>query len=550
MNGGSNNVDDQSARSRTFGQLQGFIFLRQMAIVFAGLLGVSSAAMAGSAPSPGGTLEFAVDAEPPNYDCHANFSFVFIHPIIPHYSTLLKFDTAAYPRIEGDLAESWIVSPDRRTYTFKLRPKVLFHDGTPLTSADVKASYERIIHPPPGVLSVRQADYAVISSIETPDPTTVIFHLQWSDAAMLPNFASPWNCIYSAAKLNEDPVFPKTNVLGSGPFVFVEHVKGDHWSGRRFDRYFLPGKPYLDGYRADFIAGAAAVEAMEKGRIAAQFRSFTPVERDELVRVLGEQVDVREGPWITYLSLVFNANLKPFDDERVRRALSLAIDRWRGAEVLADTTFLKYVGGLMRPGTAVSTPESELVKLPGFSREIDASRAEARRLLAEAGVPNLEVKLTNRKDVPVPYGPAGNYILAAWREIGVRVTQEMLSTKEWQSALETGNFTAAIDLAADYFDDPTIQLARYVSRDLSAINHSGSTDRFLDALYIGQAVSTDARERGRIVREFERRALTEAYTVPLLWWNRTIVTSNKFKGWNMSPSHYIGQDLGDVWLER
>jgi peptide/nickel transport system substrate-binding protein len=522
-----------------------------LSVILVGLFGVGKFAMAAdSAPRSGGVLEFAVDAEPPNYDCHANFSFVFIHPIIPHYSTLLKFDTAAYPRIVGDLAESWTISPDRRTYTFKLRPKVLFHDGTPLTSADVKVSYERIIHPPPGVLSVRQADYAAITGIETPDPTTVVFHLQWPDAAMLPNFASPWNCIYSAAKLKEDPLFPKTNVLGSGPFVFVEHVKGDHWSGRRFDHYFLPGKPYLDGYRADFIAGPKAVEAMEKGRIAAQFRSFTPAERNELVGALGEQVDVREGPWITYLSLVFNANRKPFDDERVRRALSLAIDRWRGAEVLADTTFLKYVGGLMRPGTAVSTPEAELLALPGFSRDIEASRAEARRLLAEAGVPDLEVTLTNRKDVPVPYGPAGDYILAAWREIGVRVTQEMLSTKEWQSALENGKFSAAVDLAADYFDDPTIQLARYVSRDLSPTNHAGSTDRFLDALYIGQAVSTDARERGRIVREFERRALTEAYTVPLLWWNRTIVTSDKFKGWNMSPSHYIGQDLADVWLDR
>ena len=126
----------------------------------------------------------------------------------------------------------------------------------------------------------------------------------------------------------------------------------------------------------------------------------------------------------------------------------------------------------------------------------------------------------------------------------------MLSTKEWTAALETGHFTAATDLAADYFDDPSVQLARYVSRDLSPINHSGSTDRFLDALYIGQAITTDPRERTKIVRGFERHALTEAYTVPLLWWNRIIVTSDKFKGWNMSPSHYIGQDLANVWIEE
>jgi hypothetical protein len=87
----------------------------------------------------------------------------------------------------------------------------------------------------------------------------------------------------------------------------------------------------------------------------------------------------------------------------------------------------------------------------------------------------------------------------------------MLSTKDWQTALETGRFVAAIDLAADYFDDPTIQLARYISRDLSPINHSGSTDRFLDALYVGQAMSTDPRQRARMVRDFERHALSAAY---------------------------------------
>ena len=516
----------------------------------AGLLVLHGTAAAEPHPTRGGTLDFAVDAEPPNYDCHANFSFVFIHPVIPHYSTLLKFDTANYPQVVGDLAESWSASTDRRTYTFKLRQNVLFHDGSRLTSADVKASYDRIIHPPQGVLSVRRADYGAVTGIDTPDATTVVFHLQWPDAAMLANFASPWNCIYNAAKLKEDPLFPKTHVLGTGPFVFVEHQKGNHWTGKRWDKYFLVGRPYLDGYRANFIAGAAQVEAMEQGRIMAQFRSFSPAERDEMVKAIGDRIEVREGPWTSYLAVAFNATRPPFDDTRVRRALSLAIDRWHAAQALADSTFLKYVGGLMRPGTAISMPEVELVTLPGFSRDIAASRAEARRLLAEAGVPNLEVTLTNRKDVPIPYGPAGEFVLAAWREIGVQATHELLSTKDWQSALETGRFAAAIDLAADYFDDPTIQLARYISRDLSPINHSGSTDRFLDALYIGQALSTDPRQRAKIVRDFERHALSTANTVPLLWWNRIVVNSEKFKGWNMSPSQYIGQDLSDVWLEE
>ncbi|MBV8521498.1 MAG: hypothetical protein JOY71_05100, partial [Acetobacteraceae bacterium] len=143
--------------------------LAQVWVVPLAFLLLYSAAMAQpmgqAAPKRGGTLVFAVDSEPANYDCHANVSFAFLHPVAPHYSTLLKFDTANYPQIVGDLAQSWSISPDRRTYTFKLHPGILFHDGTKLTSADVKASYQRIIAPPPGVVSSRQVDYASIASI-------------------------------------------------------------------------------------------------------------------------------------------------------------------------------------------------------------------------------------------------------------------------------------------------------------------------------------------------------------------------------------------------
>ena len=290
------------------------------------------------------------------------------------------------------------------TYSFRLRPNVLFHDGTPLTSADVKASYERILHPPPGVVSARQSDYTAINTIETPNPRTVVFHLRHPDAAMLANFASPWNCIYQGAKIAADSQFPRAHVLGTGPFVFVDHKKGQSWSGRRWEHYFQPGKPYLDGYEADFMSGATVVKSMEAGEIMAGFRSFTPAERDELLATLGDRVSVHESPWLFNLMLVFNPGQAPFNDARVRRALSLAIDRWGMAKTLSHNTAMKFVGGVMRPGSAMATPEAALAVLPGFSHDIDASREEARRLLAEAGVHDLKIALVSR-DLPRAYGP-------------------------------------------------------------------------------------------------------------------------------------------------
>jgi len=506
-------------------------------------------AIAESAPKRGGTLEFAVLVEPDNYDCHSNISFAFLHPVAPHYSTLLKFDAPNYPQIVGDLAESWRASPDGRTYTFKLRPNVLFHDGSRLTSADVKASYDRIVHPPKGVTSARKVDYAAISSIDTPDPLTVVFHLEWPDAAMLANFASPWNCIYSAAKLAEDPLFPKTHVLGTGPFVFVEHAKGQYWRGKRWDRYFQPGKPYLDGYQADFMTGPAVMKAYESGKIMAEFRGVTPPQRDHLAEVIGDRVEISESPWLSELLVVFNTKRAPFNDERVRRALSLAIDRWGAAKALENSTFLKYVGGLMRPGSSMAMSEAELVTMPGFSRDIAASRAEASRLLAEAGVRDLKLTLMVR-DIPMPHYAGADLLAESWRALGITTTQDRRNIFEWQSVIDAGQFDVALDFEGDFYDDPTIQLTKYVSPDLSPIDYSGATDRFLDALFIGQAVTTQPAERLKIIRGFERHALTEAYTVPLLWWDRIVVTSSKLKGWSITPSHFIGQDLTDVWLDQ
>jgi peptide/nickel transport system substrate-binding protein len=521
----------------------------KLAGVAATLAALTVTAAADPQPKRGGVLNFAVDAEPSNYDCHANISFAFLHPVAPHYSTLLKFDGEDYPQVKGDLAESWSVSADRLTYTFKLRPNILFHDGTPLTSADIKASYERIIHPPEGVVSARQVYYAAINAIDTPDDRTVVFHLRWPEAAMLANFASPWNCIYSAAKLQQDPLYPVTHILGTGAFTFVEHVKGDHWTGKRFDKYFLPGRPYLDGYVAHFMSGAKVVDGLEKGTIDAEFRSMTPAERDQLVAAMGDKIYIGETPWLVNLMVVFNAKQPPFDDVRVRRALSLAIDRWHAAESLQSTTFLKFVGGVMRPGFAMATPEAELTTIPGFWHDAAASRAEAKRLLAAAGQSHLAFTLTNR-DVPVPYKPAADYLIAAWKEIGVTVSQKQFDTKDWEGALEKHDFQVAIDFGGDYFDDPTLQLAKYVSTDLSPSNYANSTDRFLDSLYVGQAVTTDPRERARIVREFEQRALTEAYAVPFLWYNRIVAASTAMKGWHLTPSHYIQQDLTEVWLDK
>src|SRR5690606_31192661 len=402
--------------------------------------------------------------------------------------------------------QSWTQSADGLTYTFKLRDGVKFHDGSAFSSADVKATYDRIRDPQGGARSVRKAAYDDIASIETPDRQTVVFKLKKKNASMLTNFASPWDCIYSAAKLKGDPKFPERNILGTGPFKFVQHAAGSHWVGERFEDYHVEGRPYLDSYRAIFITNTAArVNALQAGEVLSEFRGHSPADRDKLVNALGDKVEVFESPWICSLVVTFNTEKKPFDDARVRRALSLAIDRWQGAEALSKIALVRHVGGVLRPGFELAATDKDLEQIPGFGRDINAAREEAKKLLAEAGVKDLSFKLMNR-NVPMPYTPVGVYLIDQWRQIGITVEHDQPETAAYISNLRSGNFEAGLDFHCDAVDDPNLQLAKYLSADRSPINYSRAKDAKLDELYEAQKGELNVEKRKQILREFEQHA--------------------------------------------
>jgi peptide/nickel transport system substrate-binding protein len=527
-----------------------------MRVLTALLLALLAAATAGPAaaqtPRAGGELIFVVPAEPPSYDAHRETTFALLHPAAPHYSTLLRTDPAdrTGTKIVGDLAESWTVSRDGKTYTVKLRPGVKFHDGSELTSKDVKASYDKIINPPAGVASARKGEYIDVEAVTAPDPHTVVFKLKWPSGSFPSSLASPWNWIYKADLLAKDPRWYETHVMGTGPFTFVEHVKGSHWIGKKNPAYWDKGKPYLDSYRALFVREASAQVAAIRGeRAHIQFRGFSPAERDTLVQALGNKVVVQESPWDCALWVVPNQRKKPFDDKRVRRALTLALDRYQGSQALAKIAIVKEVAGVMVPGTPFATPPAELEKLAGYGREVAKARAEAKRLLKEAGLPDgFGFTLLNR-NVPMPYEPVGVWLIDQWRQVGLAVKQEVTETAKYFADMRAGSFDVGVDFQCGYIVEPDLDLYKFQSKDISAENYGGYTDKTLDELYQRQSRTPDPEERKKVIREFEKRLLDdEAAYFTTLQWHRIIVHSAKVKGWTITPSHYLDQQLDAVWL--
>ena len=511
-----------------------------------------SPAVAPANPRAGGELTFVVPGEPPSYDAHREETFALIHPAAPHYNTLLRIDPLdpTGTRVVGDLATSWTVSPDRRTYVLRLRRGVKFHDGSVMTSRDVRATYEKIINPPPGITSARKGEYLQIETVQAPEPYVVAFKLKWPSPSFIHSLASPWNWIYKADILERDVRWYEKNIMGTGPFVFVEHVKGSRWVGRRNPEYWDRGKPYLDGYQSLFIRDdAAQASAIRSGRAHIQFRGFSPAQRDDIVRALGEKITVQESPWNCGLVVAINHDKEPFNDPSVRRALSLALDRYRAAEALSKTAIVGDVAGVQVPESPFATRPAELMKLAGYWREIAESRSEARRLLAEAGVPDGFSFVLKNRDVPMPYQHIGTWLVDEWRRIGLKVRQEIQDSGQYFKDLRAGNFELSTDFQCGYVVDPDLDLYKFQSRGRSDANYGRYTDPVLDDLYVRQSRTVDPEQRRRYIRAFEKRLLDEeAHYIYTLQWHRIVPHSSRVRGWMITPSHYLNNQLDTVWL--
>ena len=520
------------------------MFARIFAATAFAAVALISAAAAQETPRRGGDFIFAVGGEPDTIDCHAATNFAVIHHLAPHYSTLVKFNTQKYPEIIGDTAREWSISPDGKTYTFKLIQPIKFHDGSALTAADVKASFDRIKTPPAGGRSARRDHFADVASVEAPSADTVVFKLNNANPAFMTYLAAPFNCIYSAAKLAQDPRYPEKEVMGSGPFTFGERVPGSHWTGKRFDGYFRAGQPYLDSFRAQSMSGTATLNALQGGQVMAEFRGISPAEK---ARIANPKLTFQETSWLSGLILSFNIEKKPFDDVRVRRALSMALDRWTAAPALARVSQAKDVGSLLRPGYAYAPTAAELATYPGMSRDVARNRAEARKLLAEAGQSNLKFEIISMSLPPFP--TVAVWLIDQWRQIGVTVEQRVAERATYFGARTSGAFEVMLDFTTEFADEPNFQLRRFISFDrVPGFNVSRHLDRQLDEIFDKQERETDFNKRKALVRDFQIQLMDLAYTVPLFWFERIIPLASNVRGWHITPSHLLGQDLAGVWL--
>jgi len=521
-----------------------------------GSMAICAAPVSAQTPKRGGVLTYMIPADaPPSLDAHRETTFATVHATAPFYSVLIRINPdnpTAPDDFVCDLCTAMPTPTDGgKTWTFTIRDGVKWHDGSALTARDVAASWNKIVHPPKGILSARESFFKMVDTITAPDDRTVVFKLKFATGAFLPALADPFAYIYKKEILDRDPHWFEKNVMGSGPFKFTEFQIGQAVKGERNPDYYHAGLPYMDGFHAIFAAAQSIrVEAIRADRAATEFRGMPPATRDNLVRELGDKVTVQTGPWNCVNLLTPNHGRKPFDDVRVRRALALAIDQWKGAAALSRIANVRTVGGIVFPGSPLAATKAELEAIPGFWPDADKSRAEARRLLKEAGAEGLKFELLNR-NIDQPYRYIATWAIDEWSKIGLQVTQKVLPTGPFYDALRSGGFDVTVEFNCQGLVNPLLDTGKFLPRSVNSENYGNYDDPKLVELYDAMMHETDPDQRRQKMRAYETHVLvTEAHSIMTPWWERILPARAYMKGWKISPSHYVNQDLATVWLDK
>ena len=265
---------------------------------------------------------------------------------------------------------------------------------------------------------------------------------------------------------------------------------------------------------------------------------------------LGDKVTVQTSDWNCALIVTPNHKRKPFDDARVRRALTLAMDRWHGAPALSKIAIVHTVGGIVFPGSPLAATKEELEQIAGYWPDIEKSRAEAKRLLKEAGAEGLSFELLNRS-VDQPFKYLGIWLVDEWNKIGVKTTQRVLPTGPWFEGLRNGSFDVAIEGNCQSVINPVLDVSKYQPRSAFTEQYGNFDDSHDIDLYQSMLHETDPAKQRALMRQFEKYVLDEqTHEIMTLWWYRIVPHRSYVKGWKIGPSHFLNQDLATIWLDK
>lgn len=503
----------------------------------------------------GGVLRYGITSRAPHFDFHQSGTINSLGSQGCMFDNLVRRD----PRDSGktiipDLAHSWEISKDNKTYTFMLRKDVQFHDGAELTSEDVKATFDRIAKPPQGISIPRSTLFAAVEEITAPDKYTVQFKLSEPRPAnfIMSAIASGWNGIVRKKTLEDNGYNLRrvVDIPGTGPFKSQRRVEAEVWVMEKNKNYWNKGLPYLDGI--EFYHALPFSPELGSGLLSGRLdyaRLLDPVSQRKVKSTQGMSgtdfyQSVIQATWM-------NTKKKPLDDPRVRRALHLVFDKPVLVDVVKDITPM-MVGGFIYPFSEFATPLAELSKRPGYQADPTAAIKEAKALMKAAGY---EKGFTGLDFLvrEVASFKLWSQAIQAMLQQALNVQCNIRTTVEsvWFDDIRTGKFDLAIGAVVSTLLDPSDYFNAWYTKNGSQ-NYSSWDNAKFNELVPQIDREVDAKKRLELIRQAEMIMEQDPPLLPVAWEKINDGWYNYVKGHN--PKEYFG--IYDVvrfdtfWLDK
>jgi peptide/nickel transport system substrate-binding protein len=506
-------------------------------------------------PKHGGVLRMGIPLRPPHFDVHQSGTIFNLGSQGCMFDNLIRRD----PRNGGktiipDLAHSWEIAKDGKTYTFHLRQGVHFHDGAELTSEDVKATFDRIIKPPQGISIPRSILFKSVSEIAAPDKYTVQFKLAEPRPVnfIMSAIASGWNVIVRKKTLEDNNYnLRKVEIYhGTGPFKSVKRVENESWTMEKNKDYWNKGLPYLEG-----------IEMYHVLPFSPEMGSAILSNRVDYVRIT-DPVTARKAKATAGITAVdhyqsviqatwMNNKRQTLSDPRVRRAMHLALDKPALVDVVKDVAPM-MVGGFIYPFSEFATPKEELSKRLGYQADQTVSIKEARALMAAAGHPDGIKGLDYMVREIATFKLWSQAIQAMLKEaLNIECNLRTVVESVWFDDAASGNFDLAIGAIVSTLLDPSDYFNAWYGKG-GPQNYSFWDNKEFQALTAQIDVELDSEKRQDLIRKAEAIMEQDPPLLPISWEKINEVWYNYVKG--ITAADYFGvydvvrQDT--VWLDK
>ena len=508
-------------------------------------------------PKSGGVLNMMLREDlPQGFSIHETSTISTVWPAMPCFSNLVLFDplkkTESADTVIGELAEKWSWQDNYRNLVFFLRRGVKWHDGQPFTAKDVKFTFDMLREAPdaPAKLRInpRKDWYANVEAIETPDAYTAVFRLKKPQPSLLLMLASGYTPVYAA---HVPPATYRTTCVGTGPYKVKEWRKGEFVEFVKNPDYFVKGRPYLDGLKYLVIVERGTRQAaIQAGKLDVAFPGETTKTAAEQLKKAVPQMVITPFSQNVSDNIIMNVKKPPFDNLKVRLAVSHGIDRRALIQAVHQGGAVVGAGLAPKPWGFWGIGEKDLAGLPGYGAKPAEEKAVARKLMAEAGVkPDKPLKVEIVTRAIAIYVDMASFVINELKQIGIDATLKQIETAQWHAMATRGDYQIGANLTGIGPDDPD---ANYYENYAcgSPRNYSQYCNEEVMKMFDAQSQELDPKKRLALNVAIQKKLEADAAR-PILDWRL-----DYFAVWphvkNMIPhqSVYNFGRMQEVWTDK